>query len=119
LVAVERSLAIVIQICLAVLVFQAVVERKMLWLGVAVTWHMVVDALAVLGLPYWGVYLTEGVLAILAGVSLCAILLLRRRQPQVPQSLDAQIQTPARTMPSPPVKVNLTKDRLDDSRYDS
>lgn len=117
--AVERSLAIVIQICLAVLVFQAVVERKVLWLGVAVTWHMVVDALAVLGLPYWGVYLTEGVLAILAGVSLCAILLLRRRQPQVEQSLDAQIQTPARTMPSPPVKVNLTKDRLDDSRYDS
>ena len=116
--AVERSLAIVIQICLAVLVFQAVVERKMLWLGVAVTWHMVVDALAVLGLPYWGVYLTVGVLAILAGISLCAILLLRRRQPQL-QRYDAQTQTPARRMPSPPVKVNLSEDRLDNSRYDS
>jgi uncharacterized membrane protein YhfC len=117
--AVERSLAIVIQISLAVMVFQAIIERKVLWLGVAVTWHMVVDALAVLGLPYWGVYLTEGVLAILAGVSIFAILFLRRRQPQMPQSLDMQTQIPARTIPSHPMKVNLAKDRLDDSRYDS
>jgi uncharacterized membrane protein YhfC len=116
--AVERSLAIVVQISLAVLVFQAVVERKLLWLATAILWHTIIDSLAVLGLQYWGVYLTEGVLVIFAGISLSAILLLRRRHPEQGQSSAVEMEPVTEKMASPAsVKIDLTDDRLDDSRY--
>jgi uncharacterized membrane protein YhfC len=115
--AVERSLAIVIQISLAVLVFQAVVERRVIWLGIAVLWHTIIDALAVLGLQYWGIYLTEGVLVILAGVSLYSILVLKRRQPEEVRSEEMEPISRMRASPMSP-KIDLTKDRLEDSRFD-
>jgi uncharacterized membrane protein YhfC len=115
--AVERSLAIVIQISLAVLVFQAVVERRVIWLGIAVLWHTIIDALAVLGLQYWGIYLTEGVLVILAGVSLYSILVLKRRQPEEVRSEEMEPISRMRASPMSP-KIDLTKERLEDSRFD-
>lgn len=115
--AVERSLAIVIQISLAVLVFQAVVERKVIWLGMAVLWHTIIDALALIGLQYWGIYLTEGVLVILAGVSLYGILALRRRHPEEVRSDEMEPASPMKTS-SMPQKIDITNDRLEDSRFD-
>lgn len=116
--AVERSLAIVVQISLAVLVFQAVIERKGLWLAMAVLWHTLVDALAVLGLRYWGVYLTEGVLVIFAGLSLYLILALRKRQLEDEQTFEAHAEPELRKVSSSVhAKIDLTKDRLEESRY--
>jgi uncharacterized membrane protein YhfC len=116
--AVERSLAIVVQISLAVMVFQAVIEQKWLWFATAILWHTTIDALAVLGLQYWGVYLTEGVLAIFAGISFSAILFLRRKQPREMQDAVTDMDKAAQRTPSPSgVKTVLTKDRLDESRY--
>jgi uncharacterized membrane protein YhfC len=115
--AVERSLAIVIQISLAVLVFQAVIERKVFWLGIAIFWHTIIDSLAVIGLQYWGVYLTEGVLLILAGVSLYSILILRRGQPEEIRSEEMEPTSHVKTSSTPP-KIDITKDRLEDSRFD-
>lgn len=116
--AVERSLAIVIQISLAVMVFQAVIERRVFWLGFAVFWHTLIDMLAVLGLQYWGVYWTEGVLMILAAVSLYGILYLRKRHPEEDPFKEGQVEPALRRMaPSMPVTVDPTKDHLEDSRY--
>lgn len=117
---VERSLAIVIQISLAVLVFKAVVEKKGVWLIVAVGWHTIVDAVAVYGLVNWGVYVTEGTLAILAGISLCAILVLGKKQPEEIGLQESQVEDiPDVIGPSLPMEVELTKDRLEDSRYNN
>jgi len=118
--AAERSLAIVIQISLAVMVFRAVADRKVLWLVLAVAWHTVVDAMAVLGLQYWGVYLTEGVLIVLAGVSLVGTLLLRKKEAPENQEHEKQIvPIPEILLPSASIEMDLSKNRLDDSRYDS
>jgi uncharacterized membrane protein YhfC len=116
--ALERSLAIVVQISLAVLVFQAVIEQKRVWLAAAILWHTIIDSLAVLGLQYLGVYLTEGVLAIFAGISFYAIIFLRKRQPEENQYAVTDMDQAFERMPSPPtVKSVLTEDRLDESRY--
>jgi uncharacterized membrane protein YhfC len=48
--AVERVFAIIIQISLSILVLQAFVRRNILWLFVAIAWHTLVDAIAVVGL---------------------------------------------------------------------
>ncbi len=116
--AVERSLAIVIQISLSVLVFQAVIRRKVAWLILAVGWHTVVDALAVFGLQRWNVYIIEGLLAILAGISLWMILILRNKQPEEEGAV--YVRADALPMPPPsstPMRTDLSKERLDDSRY--
>jgi uncharacterized membrane protein YhfC len=116
--AVERSLAIVIQISLAVMVFQAFIEKKGLWLGIAVLWHTIIDAMAVAGVQYWGIYLTEGVLFILAGISLWGILILKRRHPEEDPSRAEKVEpVPDRKLPSGPIETDITEDGLEASRY--
>jgi len=117
---VERVFAIIIQISLAVLVFQAAARRKLLWLVVAVGWHAAIDAMAVIGIRSWGVYLTEVTLAILALISL-AVLLYLRDKPGIESQDLAEVQEPLPTPGLAPVprKLDLSKERLDNSRYDN
>jgi uncharacterized membrane protein YhfC len=116
--AVERSLAIIIQISLAVLVFQSVVHRKVIWLLFAVGWHTVVDALAVFGIQTWDVYITEGLLAILAGISLWMILSLRTKEPEeMLATNEDEDDLPKVIPPRARMKADVSKERLEDSRY--
>lgn len=62
---VERVITLSTQIFLSTLVWKAVVDREFIWWGLAVLYHMVVDALAVfLSQKGWGYWPIEGVLAI-------------------------------------------------------
>lgn len=62
---VERVIALSTQIFLSTLVWKAVVDREFIWWGLAVLYHMVVDALAVfLSQKGWGYWPIEGILAI-------------------------------------------------------
>lgn len=76
----ERVFALTMQVAFALLVLQAVVRRNLLWLGVAVLAHALVDGLAVV-LVQSGVSLpaVEGVVFILALGALAVILALRPR----------------------------------------
>jgi len=117
--ALERAFAVIIQISLAILVFQAVARRKILWLFLAVGWHTTVDALAVFGIQRWGVYLTEAVVAGFALISLAMILFLRKRPVVMHEGLeevDASLLIP--DLPAQPRKLDLSKERLENSRYD-
>jgi uncharacterized membrane protein YhfC len=62
---VERAIAISVQIVLSLLVWKAVVDRKVLWFVLALVYHIVIDAVAVyvtqIGWSYWAV---EGLLAV-------------------------------------------------------
>jgi uncharacterized membrane protein YhfC len=78
--AVERLLALCIQLGLSILVLQSLARRNLLWLGLAVGWHALVDGAALVSLAAWGPWGAEGVLALLALISLGTIFGLRGRK---------------------------------------
>ncbi len=109
---VERLLALPIQVALSVLVLQAFVRRQPAWVALAVAFHALVDAAAVLALPL-GVYVTEAIVGGFALVSLVLILRLRRAEPAPP---------PAPLRPAPPAAfaptpLEETPEKLADTRY--
>jgi len=116
--AAERCLAIVIQISLAVVVFEAIVRRKVIWLLLAVLWHTFVDAVAVVGVSNWGIYLTEAAIAGLALAGLGITIGLRRKIPseEVSQSVMQLQARPA--LPDAPSSKAITKEQLEHSRYE-
>lgn len=81
---VERIFTIIIQISLAVIVLQAFTRRQGWWVWVAVLWHAVVDAVAVFGGARLGIVPTEGLLAIMALISLGIAFALRQPEPEEP-----------------------------------
>jgi uncharacterized membrane protein YhfC len=118
--AVERTFAIAIQISLAVLVFQAVKRRKWIWLVIAVGWHAVVDAVAVIGIQKWGIYPTEAAVGLFALISIAIILALREQSEIVMEGEETQESPPTDTLrPSRPSGLDLSDERLENSRYNN
>ena len=108
----ERLLALPIQVALSVLVLQALTRRQPAWVALAVAYHALVDAAAVLALPL-GVYATEAIVGGFALVSLLLIALLRMPEPAPP---------PAPVRPAPPAAfaatpLEETPETLADTRY--
>lgn len=68
--AVERILAMIFQISLAVMVLQSVKGRNHWWLAAAIAWHAFVDAVAVFAAQMWGVYWAEACILCAAILSL-------------------------------------------------
>lgn len=79
--ALERALAICLHLGLTALVWQAVVRRSFGWTGLAIAWHGVANAGALIVNEYWGPYLAEGFIALAAGISLLFVFALRRHGP--------------------------------------
>jgi uncharacterized membrane protein YhfC len=109
--ALERASALCIQITLAVLVLQVFVRRQPGWLAIAIGWHALVDAVAVVAAQTWGVLVTEGLIAVLALISLAAVYALR-------PTPTAPVPTPpaAPPLPLPPSDL-VQSDSLEASRY--
>jgi uncharacterized membrane protein YhfC len=116
--AVERCLAIVVQITLAVLVFQAILRRNVLWLGAGVLWHTAVDAVALIGSRSWGIYPAEGALFVMALVSLGILFYLRSRQVPGEEGPLVEVEPPP-IEPRHEVQsgIDLAAENLDESRY--
>ena len=120
--AVERILAICIQLGLSILVLQSIRKRNALWLVLAVGWHALVDGAALVALAAWGAWATEGVIALFALVSLGAVFGLRDRgEPTAEERPGAATPTDPPGIPTAvdPPRPAWTEDpdRLDDSRY--
>jgi len=77
--AVERVGALCFHLSASVLVLQAFTRRNVLWVGAAVSWHTVINALAVFCAQSWGVIITEGVVLLFGAVSIVLVFLLRDR----------------------------------------
>lgn len=110
--ALERLSALPIQISLSVLVLQALVRRRAGWVVLAIGYHALVDAAAVLALRH-GVYVTEAVAGGFGLVSLGLIFLLRREEP-APNGEPLQ---PVSTKVFVPAPIEETPERLEDTRY--
>lgn len=76
---VERVFAITLHISLSVMVLYGIAYRKPVWFWLAVLWHSIVDAVAVYTLPIVGALGVEGIVALMAFVSLAILLLLKSK----------------------------------------
>jgi uncharacterized membrane protein YhfC len=114
--ALERAFVIPFHISAAVLVVQTLKRHQMRWLFIAILWHTFVDAIGVSAAQLWGVYAAEGILALIAILSIGIILALR--EPYQPTIVEL-----------PPLKepmqlekfmiMDLSQDKLDKTRYQS
>lgn len=109
--AVERAATIVFHLSLSVLVLQAFTRGNPLWWALAVLWHALADAVAVIAIQTTNMYLTEGIIALfaLAGLGL----VYRFREPDLP---------PIGLAAAPPPPLSLEKidphpEEIEDSRY--
>jgi uncharacterized membrane protein YhfC len=103
--AAERLFTIPVQIAFAVIVLQCFTRRQTFWVWLAVGYHALIDATAVLAMKYVGAYGTE---AIIAG-----FFLLRRPEP-APEDIPA----PPAPMTGFTLKpVEETPDKLEDTRF--
>jgi len=111
--ALERLFTIPTHIALAVLVLQAFTRKQSWWLWLAVGYHALLNAIAVLLVGKVGVYWTEAIIGGFAILSLFIIFILRRPEPVPDPEPASPIPAPAFT----PQPVEETPENLDKTRY--
>jgi uncharacterized membrane protein YhfC len=110
--AVERFFAIILQLSFSLMVMLAFVKRQPLWLFAAVLWHAIVDGIAVFSVVVWGAYVAEFLIAFMSIASLIFVMRMRKPEPAIAAPIPLDQPEPIRTLP-----IDVTADKLDDSRY--
>lgn len=110
--AVERLFALTCHLALSLLVMQCFVRGQRRWLWLAVGWHAFLDAVAVFGLIRFGPLATEGLIALVALLSLAIIFGLRS-----PEPVESPLEPLPEVGPAGPLNLEITSDTLDNSRY--
>ena len=120
--AVERLFALCVHLSLSLLVMQVFTRGRVLWLLLAIGWHALLDAVAVFAVGTWGIVTTEGLIGVLALLSVGIIWRLYEPaglEPEgerlTPVRTEAQRDVPADV----PVDVaaEIPEEKLDESRY--
>jgi len=73
----ERLFAICLHLSLSVMVLYSVAYKKPVWFWLALLWHAVVDAIAVYFLPIVGAIALEGIIGVMAAISLGILFTMR------------------------------------------
>jgi uncharacterized membrane protein YhfC len=110
--ALERFFTIPCQIAMAVMVMQVFTRGHIRWLILAIGYHSLLDATAVININYLGVYWTEAAVCGFAILSVIIILVLKKPEPPAP--IVATLVHPAIVMPKP---VEETLENLEKTRY--
>jgi uncharacterized membrane protein YhfC len=113
----ERLWALSLHVSAAILVLQALVRKNLLWLFIAILWHALVDAYAVFGVQTWGAIPLELSGILLAALSILIIFLLRPSSHTPDMNTIPREESPTRSRRIPD-EVQITKKKLEDSRYD-
>lgn len=110
----ERAFALCLHLSLSVMVLQTFTRRRWQWLGLAIGWHALVDAMAVVALQQVGPYWTEALVGVFAAISLGIVYALRssEREPEPSPATPTVAPPIARGEEKPP-----TREQLDDSRF--
>jgi uncharacterized membrane protein YhfC len=116
--AAERFSAICFHLSAALLVMQAFTRKNVLWYLLAVVWHALLDAVAVYGIQTWGAYPTEAVIFVFGLISLGIIFALRSREDEVTPLTGEAENGPPPLKPIDDTPEELTRERLENSRYD-
>ncbi len=113
--AVERAFAICLHLSLSVLVLQCFTRREWFWLPLAIGWHALVDGVALVAVQRLGPYWTEGLVGVMAVISLGILFALR------PKAEPGGVLTGSSPAERSPLRVRQderpTQDQLDDSRF--
>ena len=109
--AVERVAALCFHVGASVIVLQALKRKNLAWLGMAILWHALLDAIAVFGVQTWGIYATEACVVAFGGLSLWFAFLLRDEPDE--EISPAPLSVPEISL----VDFEVKSDELDDSRY--
>lgn len=113
--AVERIFTLPVQIAFSVLVLQTFTRKQSRWLWFAVAWHALIDAAVVYVVPFWGIYITEGLIGLIALINIWLILRLR------PVGLEGVVEvTPQETQVPPQFEMpelDESPQKLDETRY--
>jgi uncharacterized membrane protein YhfC len=80
----ERVFALCAHLAMSLMVMQVFVRRQIGWLGLAILWHTLLNAIAVFAVITWNPYITEALIGIVALLSLGIIFWLRTPEPVVP-----------------------------------
>jgi uncharacterized membrane protein YhfC len=110
--ALERIFTIPCQIVMAVMVMQVFIRGQIRWLFVAIGYHTLLGASAVINLEMLGTYWTEAIIGLFAILSVILIFVFRKPEPTA-EVLSPGF-SPALIMPEP-VEENL--ENLDKTRY--
>ena len=110
--AVERLFALTCHLALSLLVMQCFVRGQRRWLWLAVGWHAFLDAVAVFGLIRFGPLTTEGLIGLVALLSLGIIFWLRS-----PEPVEMALEPLPEVGPAGPLNLEITADSLDNSKY--
>lgn len=111
--ALERFLTIPIQISFAVLVLQAFTRKQWYWVGLAVFYHALIDATAVIVPSYIKGAWIEAFVAFFAVVSVVLIFILRQPEPPAPPPPDPLTPLPAFSLKP----IDESKDNLENTRF--
>ena len=111
--AAERSFALMLHLSLSVMVMRVFTHNNRLWLVAAIAWHAFVDAVAVVAITQISAVATEAIVAVMGGISLAILFLLKESDPAPEEKLKVPT---AAFVPRP---VQVTAEKLDDSRYSS
>ena len=111
--AVERAFTIPVQITLSVIVLQVFTRRQIRWLGFAIGWHTLADALTVFAVNTWGPYITEGIVGVFCLLSIGILFILRQPEPELAVNEAALPETPVFELP----EIEITSDNLENTRY--
>jgi hypothetical protein len=95
---------------------QVFIRRQSRWLWFAIIWHALLDAVAVIGVRRWGVYVTEGLIVIFSLLSIGLIFALRGEEPEGEvQEEDIEEGPQSEQIELPPIEEN--EDNIDKTRY--
>jgi len=116
--ALERIFTLPIQIALTILVLQVFIRGQSRWLWIAIAWHTLLDAVAVISVRQWGAYATEGILSIFTLLSIGIIFALRGEESH-PEDEDREIvpddKPEIEPVELPPIEEN--PDNIDQTRF--
>jgi hypothetical protein len=116
--ALERILVLPIQISLTILVLQVFIRGQSRWLWIAVAWHTLLNAVAVISVRQWGPNATEGILAIFTLLSIGITFALRGEEPDTEveeQEIAPDDKNDPGQVELPPIEEN--PDNIDQTRF--
>ena len=111
--AAERSFALMLHLSLSVMVMRVFTHNNRLWLVAAIAWHAVVNAVAIVAITQISAVATEAIVAVMGGISLVIVFYLKESDPDPAEKVKAR---PPEFEPKP---VQVTEEKLNDSRYSS
>lgn len=108
----ERLLSVIAHLALSVMVLQVFLRRSIRWLFLAIGYHAMLNAVALIVLHRWGVYASEGALVLITLLSLFIIFRLR-----APEPVEAEPEPLPPPAAADTMDLSPTDDVVDRSRY--